>query len=389
MSSLPGDWGAAKEPNGLETSASRAYGTGGDRLRSLDELLINPAEAVRWSSRFARLRWQHLVTIEPAAIEAAIAQCQAHLTTADGHAPGADETFSSEFHKSFQARLDACGLRNILRLRTNSSLPAHLETRADSKQKSLARWVVSPLDFSLRLWGGKIPVGDMQYFYYRDLCSQCKINYGTTTAGQFYELGLHLNQLLDVAFRESTSPLLHWEKDIVVALAQCYQGPALSAFLECCLVSQYFDVVITSRGLMVRPRGRVDAEYLLSHVFSMPTASDGLNQLFGGSGPLLTTVENPLSPDGMPGRVCLITGRFGTGKTALALLLASEAARKGGIVWYFSTEQSVEEVLYSLKTITFGSQRGVKILTSVGDADEFIGGARQPDEGRAGHSLLS
>ena len=40
------------------------------------------------------------------------------------------------------------------------------------------------------------------------------------------------------------------------------------------------------------------------------------------------------------GRVIVICGRFGTGKTTLALTIAAEVANKGGVGWVIPTEQT-------------------------------------------------
>jgi KaiC/GvpD/RAD55 family RecA-like ATPase len=101
-----------------------------------------------------------------------------------------------------------------------------------------------------------------------------------------------------------------------------------------------------------------DAEYLMNHLFGFPTRIPGFDALFDGGGLMLT--DSPLAaPDaqGAPatnvigGRSILCIGPFGTGKTLLSLQFAVEVARKGGVAWVITFEQTEEECLYALESI--------------------------------------
>lgn len=255
----------------------------------------------------------------------------------------------------------------------------------------LPKNVANHLEFSLKVLWKLISPADIRFFYFRNLCDTYGIGYGPTTAGHFYEIGDELNERIRRcgAGLESTGycePLDYLEQ-LVKPLQASHEPRFIDAFMECCQAVNYFNLSFRAGRLLAKPRGLVDPEYLLSQVFSMPTSSDGLNQLFGGSGPLFTLRDGVASENLMPGRVALICGRFGTGKTVLAILLACEAARKGGIVWYFSTEQSIQEVLYTLKTVTCAAQRGVRIITNVHEAVRFLT-MRPRDKASSGALIL-
>ena len=246
------------------------------------------------------------------------------------------------------------------------------------------RWVESPLEFSRRLWRGIVRDNDIQFLYYRSICREFKIPYNAETAGAFYALGRKLNSSVDdPAWAAENYRPLHFVHEVRQPLLEVTSQANVDAFLECCFSNHLFEVLLDDgKGhCCVRPRGRADAEFLLGNLFSVPTASSGLNQLFGGSGPMMTMTEQNANANAMPGRVMLASGRFGSGKSVFAQLLACEVARKGGVAWYFSTEQTVSEVLYTLKTVTSEPSNGLHIITKVGEAIEYINNDRRKDEG--------
>ncbi|MEN6428070.1 MAG: ATPase domain-containing protein [Phycisphaerales bacterium] len=120
-------------------------------------------------------------------------------------------------------------------------------------------------------------------------------------------------------------------------------------FLECCRMVGYLTASSTSGSIAIHTRD-IDAEYLLSNLFGLPTNLRGFDELFGGGGLMLT--ENSSSGGlQLPGRTVLVTGRPGTGKSLLSLQLAIEVAQKGGLAWVMPLEQSVHECLYVLRSI--------------------------------------
>ena len=271
----------------------------------------------------------------------------------------------------------------LKRLGLNKTYVRPVGSRRESEHP-VERWVESPLEFSKRLWNGIFRENDVEFFHHRSVCRAFGIPCSADTAGAYYALGRKLNELLEEALQvlQNTEPF-HFVRGIRQPLLGTAETRVVDSFLECCFSNHLFEVHLTDEdtGCFVRPRGLADPEYLLSNLFSVPTASSGLNQLFGGSGPMMTLSAPRVSPATLPGRVMLASGRFGTGKSVLAQLLACEVAKKGGVAWYFSTEQSVAEVLYTLKTVTSGPSAGLKIITKVAEAIRFVDEEREQDEG--------
>ena len=118
------------------------------------------------------------------------------------------------------------------------------------------------------------------------------------------------------------------------------------------------------------PRGRVrispddiDSEYLVSGLFGVSSGIPGLDQLFGGCGPILPDFF-PWADEGSRGvsratclnaRTILVRGPAGSGKSLLACHLAASVAGKGGIATIVSAEQGPEEYLYTLRTMGLSS----------------------------------
>lgn len=130
-------------------------------------------------------------------------------------------------------------------------------------------------------------------------------------------------------------------------------------FLECCRAVRHIRAHYYSGELKIDAETS-DVEYLLSMTFGMPTGIGGLDELFGGG--ILLAENLPTSfepapqyvrntPDRLTGRTVLITGRSGTGKTLLALKMAVEVARKGGLAWIMPLEQTAEDCLYAMEAM--------------------------------------
>jgi KaiC/GvpD/RAD55 family RecA-like ATPase len=58
-----------------------------------------------------------------------------------------------------------------------------------------------------------------------------------------------------------------------------------------------------------------------------------------------------MEDQGIGGRVVLVIGPFGSGKSLLSLQMAVEVARKGGVAWVMALEQTPEECEYSMEAI--------------------------------------
>jgi KaiC/GvpD/RAD55 family RecA-like ATPase len=124
-------------------------------------------------------------------------------------------------------------------------------------------------------------------------------------------------------------------------------------FLELCTTVDYLRPAYQLDDLKLRA-AVVDAEYLLSNLFGLSTGIPGFDELFGGGGPILSQAypgDQGYDPDQIDGRMFLIEGKSGTGKSMLSLQLAVEVARKGGLAWMLLLEQSPEECMYTLESI--------------------------------------
>jgi len=130
------------------------------------------------------------------------------------------------------------------------------------------------------------------------------------------------------------------------------------ALLDTCLVLDLlqFD---PGAGIRLRPECE-DPDYLLGHIFGMPSRIPGFDTLLGGGGLVLADAEvgsrEGSGDDPIGGRVVLCAGPFGSGKSLLALQLAVDVARKGGIAWFMAMEQSAEECLYALESLGISTE---------------------------------
>jgi hypothetical protein len=139
------------------------------------------------------------------------------------------------------------------------------------------------------------------------------------------------------------------------ALSQSISAPTqraemLQLFFECCRAVDYVRASNWGQTILVRA-ATVDAEFLLSHAFGLRTSIQGFDTLFGGGGLMLAEAPADDVEHRITGRTVLTTGRFGTGKSLLALQVALEVARKGGVAWFMPMEQTAEECLYALESV--------------------------------------
>ncbi|HWS55677.1 MAG TPA: ATPase domain-containing protein [Pyrinomonadaceae bacterium] len=129
-------------------------------------------------------------------------------------------------------------------------------------------------------------------------------------------------------------------------------GRIIQLFIECCRAVGYLRAHDYSQSIRMRTAS-IDFEYLLSNLFGVPSMISGFNELFGGGGMMLT--ESPSEAAGagprIDGRTVLVIGRFGTGKSLMAMQVAVDVARKGGVSWIMSLEQTADEYLYTLESM--------------------------------------
>lgn len=138
----------------------------------------------------------------------------------------------------------------------------------------------------------------------------------------------------------------------------------------------------------------LDADYLLHCLFGLHTSISGFDELFEG-GLLLadkSAEDQPITS--RSGRVIVARGRFGTGKSTLALLIGAEVARKGGFVWYYSIEESVRQRRHALETLMVNEGRELFQILDIPEAVSKRLGERQQmrvgnPQWRAGQGLFS
>jgi KaiC/GvpD/RAD55 family RecA-like ATPase len=137
----------------------------------------------------------------------------------------------------------------------------------------------------------------------------------------------------------------------------------------------------------------IDPEFIIASLFGVSTGIAGLDQLFGGSGPILPEHQAPVSSGNgsrtelmesvcLPGRLILIRGAFGSGKSLLACHLAASVARKGGIANITSVEQEPTEYLYMLTSMgLIPSQPGFDIEFEFEDPAKGVARPSMPKGG--------
>jgi KaiC/GvpD/RAD55 family RecA-like ATPase len=120
-------------------------------------------------------------------------------------------------------------------------------------------------------------------------------------------------------------------------------------FTQSCIAAKYLIPDYAYGYARVLP-GTIDSEFLLSHLFGLPTSITGFDELLGGGGLILV---EPLSNEPEPhrGRTVLTLGRFGTGKSLFSLQMAAEVAKKGGLAWYMPLEQEPKDCLHALESV--------------------------------------
>lgn len=158
-------------------------------------------------------------------------------------------------------------------------------------------------------------------------------------------------------------------------LAESLVSLGSEALLDACLVLDLFQF---HPGAGVRPRPECeDPDYLLGHIFGMPSRIPGFDALLGGGGLVLADAEvgarEGIDDSAIGGRVVLCAGPFGSGKSLLALQLAVDVARKGGIAWFMAMEQSAEECLYALESLGISTEEpGVFRVVHGNVSDSYI-----------------
>jgi KaiC/GvpD/RAD55 family RecA-like ATPase len=120
---------------------------------------------------------------------------------------------------------------------------------------------------------------------------------------------------------------------------------------------------------------RVNSEYCLSMIFGFPVGTTGISTLFGGGGIFL--YDEPRyrnnESESLPGRIVLIRGGFGSGKTSLSLSLAAANAQTGGLSIYFALESGFEQLSFCLQRLGFRTDDSrFKLYRNFEDAYNYL-----------------
>ena len=207
--------------------------------------------------------------------------------------------------------------------------------------------------------------GFLDYQLKYDLMLAIREHYGCAPSSQVAHLFNflsgqlnELNQSKEASARPQAFRYEHLRQTLTGALNSARIDPsfaseAVDLFLECCRVLNYVQMDYKPGYVAVITRV-VDAEYLLSRLFGLSTSMVGFDELFGGGLLLPDSFVDKLKPwsQGLIlGRTVLVTGRYATGKSLLALQMAVEVAKKGGAAWFMPLEQTAEDCLYALETM--------------------------------------
>lgn len=128
-----------------------------------------------------------------------------------------------------------------------------------------------------------------------------------------------------------------------------------AALFECLFASGVVRIAPNKAPSVLLESQDIDYEYLLSQLFGARTMIRGLDDLFGGGGPVLGKRCADLPETGQSGceatisaegRIILIEGEYGAGKTTLGISLATSVAAQGGVGWISAYEHSPDEITH-------------------------------------------
>jgi KaiC/GvpD/RAD55 family RecA-like ATPase len=259
---------------------------------------------------------------------------------------------------------------------------------------SIAPITVKPVALARRLLGGYRQDADLIFYVMRSI----RQHYGTILSPRTMHLFMLLSDRINREI-EGTSDQDKWYKISRHAIDDCrnavlqdqqdsrleYCGDAVEreaqefveCFMEVCRAVEFLGVAKEASSLWFRTP-RVDGEYLVSHLFGMPTGIPGLDQLFGGAGIVLPDGAGSKSAHALAldsgrllGKAIVVTGQRGTGKSILASQLAATVAKRGGIAWLMAFDQSAEECQYTLESLgALGEPRYLRLANDVPSAGQ-------------------
>ena len=273
--------------------------------------------------------------------------------------------------------------------------------RRDTKDARIVKYrrsALNALDLCRILLSGVRPDHDLRYFVWRDVRRYYGFSQSREIAHYIHALSSALNDLLasrrEAVLLQGGPPKgISWSlhEDILPEInrriGRNVEIPLKMSefFLECCRFVNYIQLSADIGHVDLRAV-EIDAEYLLSQLFGIPTGIKGLDDLFGGGGLMLVEADTNSAPSQLGGRSVLVIGPFGSGKSLFTLQMAVEIARKGGAAWIMAMEQSAEECLYSLEAMgCLPDDAPIRIADSVPKAIEVL---ENPEEDKGALILV-
>lgn len=251
--------------------------------------------------------------------------------------------------------------------------------------------VFQPMPLVRALLGHGTDDNELRYYIMKNICLRNDLEMSVRTVHEFHVLADAINLLIPGTFGASNIEKYHekqyfakwdyYKKFYPYLCRKLLKGNdakisgkkrQIDAFIECCRAVGHLEVDYKHGFIRTKP-SRIDPEFILSNLFGMPTRIPGFDELFGGGGIMLAEGTRTNIPGHQGGRTTLIKGKCGTGKSLLALTLAVEVARKGGIVCYMPMEQSAGECLYALESMGLILEEDpIFIATNIQDTADLL-----------------
>jgi KaiC/GvpD/RAD55 family RecA-like ATPase len=211
-----------------------------------------------------------------------------------------------------------------------------------------------------RLLPASVPKPDIKYYFMRSIRRRFGLTPSALTARRLHDITRAMTPLAE---RHNDTPL-SYDAFVQTARGASPDSEPVCGYLDLCWILERLRPA--GRGQVTLESETANAEQLMGHLFGVPTGIPGFDELFPGGLMLADSTTQPSpsndlantllrhagAPDqGIGGRVVLVIGPFGSGKSLLSLQMSVEVARKGGVAWVMALEQTAEECEYSMESI--------------------------------------
>ena len=256
------------------------------------------------------------------------------------------------------------------------ALDAHLcwIDRQDPERVVFRRSVSNPLELVRVLLRDTRPDHELRFFVMQDIRRHYGVEQSSRVAHVLHTFANAVNRSFPAQASDGTprsSLTLNLQNGLLPVLSRSSgrtsDGSAATQelFLECCRAVNYLQLADKLGHVELRT-SLIDAEYILSWLFGLPTSIKGLDDLFGGGGLMLVEASQAPEDQRIGGRAVLAMGPAGTGKSLLTLQMAVEIARKGGVAWVMPLEQTAEDCLYTLESMgALDANAPMRVATTV------------------------